>query len=194
MTDTKKQLGQYYTKNYEIILNDIHPPKSQQVIEPFVGDGSLLPFIEKYEPKSIEMYDIQPTITNPKLIGKVIVRDTLKNPPELKDKFIITNPPYLARNKSKDKTIFDTYDENDLYKCFIRHVINQKPIGGIMIIPVNFWSSMRKSDIIIRKDFVSVFKITRINIFEEQVFNDTTYSVSSFMFLHLNESKKFQLR
>ena len=41
----------------------------------------------------------------------VIKRDTILNPPNYNNKFIITNPPYLARNKSKDKTLFKQIDE-----------------------------------------------------------------------------------
>ncbi len=174
---TKKELGQYYTKNYEIILQNLDIPASQNIIEPFAGDGSLLTYIRKYNPLTIETYDIDPKCD-------AITRDTLLNPPIYKDKFVVTNPPYLARNKSTNKTIFDKYQENDLYKCFIRELINQKPCGGIIIIPVNFWSSIRKNDIKLRKDFVQTFQIKRINIFEEQVFNDTTYSVSSCLFTY----------
>ena len=49
-------------------------------------------------------------------------KDTVKNPPDYNNKYLITNPPYLARNKSKDKSLFDKYDVNDLYKCVIKHI------------------------------------------------------------------------
>lgn len=32
----------------------------------------------------------------------------------MNNKFVLTNPPYLARNKSIDKTVFDKYKTNDL--------------------------------------------------------------------------------
>lgn len=78
----------------------------------------------------------------------------MKNPPNYKDKYVITNPPYLARNKSKDKKFFDKYDVNDLFKCFIKELITNICLGGIIIIPLNFWSSIRQNDIELRKSFL----------------------------------------
>ena len=49
---------------------------------------------------------------------------------------------------------------NDLYKCFIINLISSKPLGGILIIPLNFWSSIRKSDIQLREQFLNNFDIT----------------------------------
>lgn len=46
---------------------------------------------------------------------------------------ILTNPPYLARNKSMNKELFDKYNINDLYKCFIEILLD-----GILIVPLNF--------------------------------------------------------
>ena len=37
------------------------------------------------------------------------------NPPSYQDKYVVTNPPYLARNKSDNKQIYDLYQQNDLY-------------------------------------------------------------------------------
>ena len=55
-------------------------------------------------------------------------------------------------------------------------------MGGIFIIPLNFWSSIRISDIELRKSFLEKYDIILLNIFEEQVFDDTTYSICSFQF------------
>ncbi len=55
-------------------------------------------------------------------------------------------------------------------------------MGGIIIIPVNFISSIRKSDIELRKKFLEKYDIIIINIFEEQVFDDTSYAVCSIQF------------
>lgn len=175
---TKKLYGQFMTTNYEYILKNMFiPDKVKNIIEPFAGNCDLIKFIKNIELYEIEYYDIEPKkdfITH---------RDTLNNPPSYENKFILTNPPYLARNKSDHKEIFDKYDENDLYKCFIREIIINSPIGGIIIIPLNFWSSIRKNDIELRKDFLNRFKVLLINIFEENVFEDTSYSVCSFQFV-----------
>ena len=67
------------------------------------------------------------------------------------------NPPYVTRNKSKSKVLYDKYNTNDLYKCFIISLINSGCIGGIMIIP-NFICSIRKADIDLRRSFLKSSK------------------------------------
>jgi len=176
---SKKQLGQFYTTNYQYILDRlVIPKKIKNIVEPFVGNGDLLKYIHESGKKyKIEHYDIDPQMPD------TIQRDTIKNPPDYNNKFIITNPPYLARNKSTDKELFDLYDTNDLYKCFLIELIRQIPQGGILIIPLNFWSSIRVGDIKLRKEFIERFHVLRVNIFEEQVFNDTSYAICSFLFI-----------
>ena len=185
MSSKKKNLGQFMTTNYEYILQNLKlPKKAKDIIEPFVGNGHLLSFIGDHD-CSISCYDIDVSSTKIKVSNKsytVVRRDTLRDPPDYNGKFILTNPPYLARNKIEDKTLFDKYQVNDLYKCFIKEIINSDPIGGILIIPLNFWSSIRKNDIELRKLFLNKYKIVHLNIFEEQVFEDTTYTTCSFQF------------
>lgn len=176
----KQQLGQFYTTNHKYILQNFTIPDNiTKIIEPFVGNGDLLGFINNLEKYTIELYDIEP-----KFKGKikVIKQDTLTNPPNYENKFILTNPPYLARNKSDNKNIFDKYGQNDLYKCFMVELTRNKCLGGILIIPLNFWCSIRKSDIDLRKMFLSVYSVKTLNIFEERVFDDTSYTVCSFQF------------
>jgi len=169
----KKQYGQFYTKRYDYIFDGIKPLTNVKYIEPFAGEGDLAEYIGS----AIELYDI-----DPKCEG-TIKRDTLKNPPDYTDKYIISNPPYLARNKNKDKTYYDMYNENDLYRCFIKSFIKGDAKGGQIIIPLNFWSSIRNSDCELRKIFLKYYEITRLNIFEEQVFDDTSYTVCAFQFV-----------
>jgi len=171
---SKKKLGQFYTTRYTYILQNLEiPDEIDTVVEPFAGKGDLLNFVKG---KNTECYDI-----DPKKEG-VVKRDTLTNPPDYNNKFVLTNPPYLARNKSNDKTIFDKYTQNDLYKCFIVELVTNICLGGIFIIPLNFWCSIRKSDSDLRKKFLNVYVIKVINIFEERVFEDTAYAVCSFQF------------
>jgi hypothetical protein len=54
----------------------------------------------------------------------VVLQDTLKTPPDYTNAWVLTNPQYLARNKTSDKEQFDKYDTNDLYKCFMRSLSN----------------------------------------------------------------------
>ena len=174
---SKSELGQFYTTNYEYILKNMEIPEGvESIVEPFVGNGDLLNFIGDMKNYNIEKYDIDPKCSD------TIKRDTLENPPDYTDKFILTNPPYLARNKSKNKAIYDKYKCNDLYKCFIISIINSVCSGGIIIIPVNFISSIRVSDIALRKKFLEKYSIRILNIFEEQVFDDTSYAVCSIYF------------
>jgi tRNA1(Val) A37 N6-methylase TrmN6 len=145
----KKTLGQFYTTNYKYILQNMYIPDDvKNIIEPFAGNGDLLNFIKDKNKYNITCYDIDPKKSF------IIKQDTLLNPPNFDNAFILTNPPYLARNKSIDKFIFNKYTTNDLYKCFIQLLINSNCLGGILIIPLNFLCSVRKNDINIRVDIV----------------------------------------
>jgi len=177
--EKKKSLGQFYTTNYEYILQGlVIPDNINHIIEPFTGAGDLLRFIPDHSRYVCECYDIDPQTPD------TIQQDTLLHPPCYTNKFIITNPPYLARNKSPDKTLFDKHKVNDLYKCLIKELTmeNNRALGGILIIPINFWCSKRENDLQLRKKFLGIYTITRLNIFEEPVFRDTDYSVCSFQF------------
>jgi hypothetical protein len=78
--------------------------------------------------------------------------------------------------------MFDKNDVNDLYKCHIKDLLTNNPIGGIIIIPLNFFCSIRNMDIELRKKFLNTYIIRQLNIFEEQVFDDTTYTICSFQY------------
>jgi hypothetical protein len=178
----KQILGQFYTTNQEYILQGMKIPCSiKDIIEPFTGNGDLISFIEKEQEKNNIKYNIECYDIDPKK-DYIIQKDTIKNPPDYTNKYIITNPPYLARNKSKDKSLFDLYNVNDLYKCVIKNILTNRCLGGIFIIPLNFWSSIRISDIELRKTFLEKYFVIMLNIFEEQVFDDTTYTICSFQF------------
>lgn len=180
ITRQKQILGQYYTTNYAYILQNMTIPSDiTDIIEPFAGNGDLLQFINtNINTYNITCYDIDPKL------DVIIKQDTLKDPPNYENTFIITNPPYLAKNKSPDKTIYSKYSNvDDLYKCFIQNLITNKCQGGIIIVPLNFWSSIRNADIQLREDFLKIYEVINVNIFEEQVFDDTTTTVCSFKFM-----------
>jgi hypothetical protein len=186
----KQKLGQFFTTNYSYILQNMFIPENiNTIIEPFVGNGDLLKFLNKEY--LIECYDIEPNL---ELDISIVQQDTLTNPPDYSNKFILTNPPYLARNKSPSKEIFEKYNANDLYKCFINSIITNKCLGGIIIIPLNFWSSCRKNDILLRESFLNIYLVNHLNIFEEQVFTDTSYTVCCFQFeLRTNKNEIISL-
>ena len=169
----KKRYGQFYTTNYDYILEGFDKP-SCKIVEPFAGKGDLLEWVGH---KNWEAYDIDPKRSD------ILKRDTLINPPSYKDSFVITNPPYLARNKSSSKIIYDKYGMNDLYKCFIISLVESECLGGILIIPCGFFLSPRDKDVKCRNFFLSKYKICKVKYFEETVFDDTTTTVVAFSFI-----------
>lgn len=193
--EKKQQLGQFYTTRNNYIFTGFDIPKRvTKFVEPFCGQGDLVDYTETWMKQhrrtisSFELFDIDPKVSMlfRKRQKDVIVRDTIMEPPNYKDKFIVTNPPYRARQRSTNKAPFDKYNESDLFKCFLRTLIidnDNMPAGGQIIIPLNFISSVRNIDCQIRNDFLKHFDITKMNIFEESVFDDTSYTVCAFQFL-----------
>lgn len=166
----------FTTESEEICKNLVcYIPEGSKLIEPFCGAGDLLSLFPDY---SWELYDIEDH-------GNNIVQDTLTNPPDYKQKWVITNPPYLAKNKSKDKTIFNLYDVDDLYKASLLSILDCE--GGILIIPTNFFSDERTKNV--RLKFLSKFEIKEINVFTKPMFNTTTYSICSFAFQKSSDTK-----
>jgi hypothetical protein len=175
---SKKQLaGQFYTTRCDYILNGLPLPiqSSDRAIEPFAGTGDLLNWLTKNAPSlRVEAYDIDPKRDD------ILKRNTLMDPPDYKNAFVITNPPYLARNKCPDKTAFDKYNTNDLYKCFMHSVA--ECAAGIFIIPAGFFLSPRDIDARCRSQFLSNYRLLQVKYFEETVFEDTPTTVVAFSF------------
>lgn len=182
----KKNLGQYYTTNRDVILTGMKVPEEETVIEPFVGNGDLVSNIPE---ERLECYDINPECK----YSSFIQRDVFLDPPSYNGKYVITNPPYLARNKASDKTVFDKYNQNDLYKCFLSQLISSSCLGAILVLPLNFWCSVRTGDVELRKKFVEKFRITRLNIFEERVFDDTSSAISCVQIEPTTRNRRFPL-
>lgn len=184
---TKNNLGQFYTTNANYIVGKLisYLPKDGKVCDPFAGNWDLLNIL----PKSNEViaYDIVPQNKS------TIAQNTLLEPPQYDDIWIITNPPYLAKNKNNAKTntnkfknsnkkLYDKYQLNDLYKIALKTFNSAN--GGIIIVPLNFFC---EEDYSIRKEFLQNFRIKQLNIFEEKVFDDTSYTVCSFFFEKSNK-------
>jgi len=174
---SKKQcLGQFYSEKATTMLSGMRPSCSAntKLIEPFVGNGDLARWAM---PLSFsETYDLDPRTEN------AVVRDTLLNPPSYEGKYVITNPPYLYRNKSADKRAFDKFGEDDLYACFVRSIVLDPCVGGIVILPLNFLSAMTEKAARLREDFFTTFAVTKANIFEDQVFQDTKIPIVAVQF------------
>jgi len=192
-SEGKKMKGQFYTVNSSYILDGLDGPPltARCVVEPFAGKGDLLEWLSKKlngVVHCIQSYDI-----DPKKAG-VVQRDTLMNPPNYKDAWILTNPPYLARNKCDKKELFDKYDTNDLYKCFIASLTQQTHCcaGGIFIIPAGFFLSSRDLDVRCRNNFLTKYRLLKVKYFEETVFPDTTTTVVAFSFVKAVDPLKEQ--
>lgn len=139
-------------------------------VDPFCGAGDLVKFFPQFK---WETYDKDPKYPN------TTKRDTLINPPNYTGKVVITNPPYIAKNKTKEfGDIFDKYHTDDLYKASIRSIIGCEK--GIFIIPVNFFIDEDTRPI--REEFLSQYIVKRVNVFTKQMFDNTTYSVCAFDF------------
>lgn len=179
---SKKERGQFYTVNHKYILEGLaKPPPGSRVVEPFAGQGDLLDWLGDDDGYTCEAYDLEPKDQ------RVQQRDTLLDPPAYEGAWVITNPPYLARNKTRDKTYFEKYDTNDLYKCFMHSLTDC--LGGLVIIPVGFFLSPRDVDFQCRHAFMQRYKITHVRCFEEQVFPDTSTAVVAFTFeKHVGEA------
>lgn len=172
--ESKKFLGQFYTTNSEYILQGLVIPNYVDVIEPFVGQGDISSWVKNnFNVNSLETYDIDPKIKCDD------IRNSIINPPSYRNKWVVTNPPFLAKNKNNDKTIYNKFAVDDLYKAFLITLIDGDCEGGIIILPLNFFSS---EDGQMRNRFLSKYKIEKVNIFEEKVFEDTAYTVCSFQF------------
>jgi len=171
--ENKKELGKFYTSNVSVILERYESfIEGKDVVDPMCGSGYLLDWARTHRPSSLLGYDI-----DAKVYG--ITQDTLMDPPDYSGKFILANPPYLLRNKSKDKTIYNHYDISDLYKASLLSFLNNNADEGILIIPSNFFVDL---DVNFRSYVFSKWNISEIQMFDSKVFSDTNVRVCTFYF------------
>lgn len=175
----KRNLGQFFTTNSGYILQGFGEfVENKEVSDPFAGNQDLLNWAKNNKCKKIVGFDC-----DKKYIDKqnVFLNDSINSPKEYK--FICTNPPYLHKNKAsieiKEK-FFSGKNSNfeDLYQVSIFSILNCDE--GIIIVPLNFLCAENSKKI--RELFFEKFEIVKLNIFSEQVFDDTTYNVISFYF------------
>lgn len=185
----KKQLGQFFTKNSDYILQNLEKYiRGKEVIDPFAGSGDLIEWAKKNKAKKISGFDIDKKFTN---IGYIFCNDSILNPKRYE--FVLTNPPYLNINKASQETkekYFSKYQLEDLYQISLASIMNSQE--GIIIVPINFLSAENSKRI--RDLFFSKFKIVEMNYFKQQVFPDTTYNVIAFYYTRKNDySSKFRI-
>ena len=122
LSDTKKQLGQYFTTHSELkervfafILNN-----PSTILEPSIGQGDLIAFVaDKMSEVTFDMYEIDPTILLLDNVPKdqVIYGDFMKQKIEKSYKTIIGNPPYVRTKKGNlyidfTEKCYDLLEEN----------------------------------------------------------------------------------
>ena len=108
----KSQQGQFNTTNVDYILQEFTQKIiKKDVIDPFCGKRDLLNWAEKHGASSVFGIDIDLDLEEPDAYANSFI-----DPFDYTDAFILANPPYLAKNKSNDKSIFSLFKTDDLYK------------------------------------------------------------------------------
>jgi len=175
----KRSLGQFFTTNSDQILQGFGEfVVNKEVVDPFAGNQDLLNWSRNNKCKKVKGFDFDKKQVDGK---NVFFNDSINSPKDYK--FICTNPPYLHKNKAsveiKEKFFFGTNSNfEDLYQVSISSILNCEE--GIIIVPLNFLCAENSRKI--REIFFDKFEIVKLNIFSEQVFDDTTYNVVSFYF------------
>lgn len=175
----KSQLGQFFTTNADYILYGLESFVRNKVItDPFAGNQDLFVWAIKHRCKKITGFDCDKKYVDNK---KVFYNDSINNPKEYK--FILTNPPYLHKNKADNNTKTKFFSGihagfEDLYQVSIYSILNSDE--GVVIVPLNFLSAENSQKI--RNIFFEKFEIKKVNIFKHQVFQDTTYNVIAFYY------------
>ncbi len=179
ITIMKQQLGQFFTTKSDFILQGLEKYiKNEEVTDPFAGNQDLIKWAKKNGAKKVTDFDCDKRYANN---IDVFYNDSINNPQ--KYNFVCTNPPYLHKNKADKETkerFFSGAHSNfeDLYQVSIFSILNCEK--GILIVPLNFLCAENSKKI--RDKFFDKFNIIKLNIFSEQVFEDTTYNVISFYF------------
>lgn len=175
----KRNLGQFFTTNSDYILRGLEKfIKGKNIIDPFAGNKDLINWAKHNNCKKIIGFDCDKNYIDNR---KVFLNDSINSPQNYN--FICTNPPYLHKNKAA-KEIKEKFFSNrhsifeDLYQVSIFSILNCEE--GILIVPLNFLCAENSKKI--RELFFEKFEIIKLNIFSQQVFNDTTYNVISFYF------------
>jgi len=176
---SKAQLGQFFTTNSDYILQGLEDfVKGKEVADPFAGNQDLFGWAKKNKCETITGYDCDKKYVDEK---NVFYNDSINSPK--KYKFVLTNPPYLHKNKADKKTKKEFFSGKnssfeDLYQVSIYSILNSEE--GILMVPLNFLCAENSGKI--RNLFFEKFKIIKLNIFSQPVFEDTTYNVVSFYY------------
>ena len=175
--NSKQKHGQFFTTNASQLLEGFEDDvKGKCVIDPFAGNKDLIDWAMSHGAVNCKGFDIFPVHKD------IIKNDSLMEPPDYTDLFLISNPPYLSKNKNKNKEVYDKWKESDYYKC---HMASFFPTlkEGILILPSNFLSESHHST---RTKFFRNYGIRKAKYFYYQVFPNATTGTTVFSF-HLDQ-------
>lgn len=176
----KKNLGQFFTTNCDYILQGFEQyVANKKVLDPFAGNGDLLQWSLSNGAREIIGYDIDQSLTKNHIsFNNSLVSISYSD-------FIITNPPFLSKNKldASQKSIMGNHD--DLYLLALKKILDSGTPEGIIIIPVNFFSAQNSDDLRIK--FLDTYQIDQVSYFTERVFQDTSYNIIVFHFIKKND-------
>lgn len=155
------------------LLKDVEkPPLGTIVAIPFAS----LQLIDWLGPGYINMaYASEPRTS------QIFNRDCLATPPKYSGSFLLCYPPWTRKNDAEDKSIFDKYNSDNLYKCFIKTLLVDPPIGGTIVVPLSFLIGTRDSEIKRRSKFLQIYKIKQIHIYSESIINSYVPMVLTFI-------------
>jgi len=175
---TERQLkGQFFTTNSASLLAPyVDLVRGKKVVDPFAGGGDLLRWAAENGAANLQGFDLEPCEFD---LCAIEPRDSLLNPPDLAGSFLVSNPPYLAANKSRDKRPFEHWGQNDLYKCHLASIVESGCNEGVLILPSNFISERRAKA---RALFFENFQLLRLDYFYYQVFPEATTGIAVMAF------------
>jgi len=175
----KQAKGQYYTTNSDFILSGYESVVAdKKVIDPFAGGGDLLEWSLRNGATDVSAYDIDPKYNG------TIKRNTLIDPPDYTGYVLVTNPPYLSKNKCKgDKTVYDIWEQNDYYKCHLAS-LSETCDEAIEILPSNFFCEGRDT---IRRKLFETHYIVSAKYWDVPTFDDATTGTCV---VHLKKGRK----
>lgn len=175
---TKRDLlGQYFTVNANKVLkNFTNLPKGRVVVDPCAGAGDLLDWARQNGATNCIGYDIEPNGDN------IIYNDMFDTPVDCDGKLVITNPPYLSRNRADDKTPFQKWNQSNLYKCYLATLISSNVDEAIIIQPSNF---LCESNATARNMLFSHYSIIYAERWQEKIFPDVSIGI---MVMHIKRS------
>lgn len=166
----KQELGQYFTTNSDYILSGFEDVVlGKVVIDPFAGGKDLLNWGEMNGSVGSVGYDIEPKDDD------IIQNDSIANPPSYADTILVSNPPYLSKNKFKgDKSVFEYWGQNDLYKCHLASLADDCD-EGLIILPSNF---LCESSAKARSKLFETHYIVKAKYWNTPVFEDATTGIT----------------